>query len=90
MVNFDQMLHAHACQHCLTTGMRISLYFGDRASLSISPADPGFIVKMRITLEPHCILWIKFCISILFQNCSATGMQNGDEASIRLVDSKCS
>ena len=48
MVYFDQILHTHACQQCVTTDMRNSLFDGRG-----SPAGRGQLVKMLITLVPH-------------------------------------
>ena len=46
MVYFDQILHTHACQHCLTSGMRNS-FFMDAALLSISQARRGKLVNLN-------------------------------------------
>ena len=48
----DQILHAYACQHCLTTE-RVTAFLMDMALLSTSRAGRGQLVKMLITLEPH-------------------------------------
>ena len=47
MVYFDQILHSYTFKHCQDTGMQN----GDEASLSISPAVRGQLVKMLITVE---------------------------------------
>ena len=54
MVYFDQILHTSACQHCLTTGMRNSLFEG-QALPNISPTSRGQLVKLLVTLEPNSI-----------------------------------
>ena len=51
MLYCDQILHTYIFYHCLDTGLQN----GDEASLSISPAGRGQLVKMLITLEPHDI-----------------------------------
>ena len=62
MVYFDQILHTHAFQHCLTTGMRVLM---EEALLSISATSHGQLVKVLITLEPHGIFGSN-CILIYF------------------------
>ena len=44
--------------------MRNSLLLMGEALLTISRAGGGQLVKMLITLEPHGIFWITFCILI--------------------------
>ena len=51
IVYFDRLLHTHTPQHCQDTGMQN----GDEASMSVSLASRGQLVKMLIILEPHGI-----------------------------------
>ena len=53
MVYFDQILHAYAYQHFLTTGMFTALFDG-RGSAEHVSGRLGQLVKMLITLGP---LW---------------------------------
>ena len=71
MVYYDQILHTYACQHCLTTGGRNSLLMDD-ALLSISPTGRDQLVKMIITLQPHCIFGSNYAYFYLFYLCPAT------------------
>ena len=59
---------------------------GDVATSSIILADCALLVKMLITLVPHgifCSNFVYLCILTLIY--SATGMQNGDEASPSII-----
>ena len=59
---------------CVTT------FLMDEVLLNISPAGRSQLVKMLITLEPHCIFETNFaCLYTL------TGMQNGDEAAPSII-----
>ena len=58
----------------------VTTFLMDEALLSISPAGRGQLVRMIITLEPHCIFETNFaCLYTL------TGMQNGDETSPSII-----
>ena len=58
----------------------VKTFLMDEALLSISPAGRGQLVKIIITLEPHCIFETNFaCLYTL------TGMQNGDEAAPSII-----
>ena len=57
MLYFDQILHAYAYQHCLTTGMFTGMFtalFDGRDSAEHVSGRLGQLVKMLITLGP---LW---------------------------------
>ena len=63
MVYFIQIMHTYACQHCLTTGMRVILILADKALPSIRPWVRGQLVKTLKTTWYSCI---KLCILIHF------------------------
>ena len=54
MVYFDQILHTHACQCRLTTGMYDGRGFVDNQGRLVSDSE------MLITLEPYNIFGLKF------------------------------
>ena len=60
----------------MATGMQN----GDEASPSIILPGRDLVVKMLITLKPHCI-FAQILLTFTFIHCLDTGMQNGDKAS---------
>ena len=58
MVYLVQIMDTYVFKHCPATGMKI----GDEASPSIILAARALLVKMLITVEPHCI----FCSNFVY------------------------
>ena len=70
-------IYTNACQHSLTTGIRIHLFWCTWSLLSNCPACCGELVKLLITLEPYRIFGSNF--AYLFYYYLTTGIQNGDK-----------
>ena len=74
LVYFDQILHAYAYPHWLTTCMCNILFLMDEGLLSISLVGCGQLVEMVITLEPrgifgsNCKLNITSILSSCWEN----------------------
>ena len=78
MVYVYNSLHAYACQHFLTTGMRIHTFLIDMGSMSICPACCGQLVKTLITL-PYRIFKSNFTYLFILILSIHPGMQSGGE-----------
>ena len=72
---FYQILHTYASQHCLTTGMRNSLFDGQGFSEHQS-GQSWSVSKMPIALEPHgvfesVVVFYSLFVCILLIGCLA-------------------
>ena len=74
MVYYDQILHAYACQHCLTTGKCNSLCDG-QGFAEHQICRSSSVSEKLFTLEHHGIFGSNYACLLI-----STGMQNCDEA----------